>query len=191
MPQPNKLVRERARKMMKLRAMSLEYATHTSLTPTERKAAKRKRAEQFRPKESKYKTYLRSAEWRIFRMNTLAQRGSACEVCKAYTKHPQIHHLTYERLGKELPTDVVVTCDDCHRAYHGIPSAAKEIKAVKKAKRQRLERKKVERSQGRTGDHMPALAGMVGPKNEARSQHLSGNAIQSGIIRANGVVRDR
>lgn len=138
-----------------------------SQTPSEYAARQKNQASQFRPKPHGYRAYLLSPEWRVFRLTTLAERGGACEVCKAFTKHPQIHHLTYARLGKELPTDVVVTCDDCHRKYHGIPTAAEHVAAVKRAKQARLLRKKQERSQGRTSDPMPALAGRVGPKNEA------------------------
>ena len=40
-----------------------------------------------------------------------------CELC--YTERPilgfDVHHLTYERLGRELLSDLQVLCHDCHK----------------------------------------------------------------------------
>jgi hypothetical protein len=33
-------------------------------------------------------------------------------------KATQAHHLTYERVGKELPGDLTAVCRDCHRVQH-------------------------------------------------------------------------
>lgn len=35
------------------------------------------------------------------------------------TLNMQVHHLTYERLGKETFSDLVVICDECHERLHG------------------------------------------------------------------------
>lgn len=44
-----------------------------------------------------------------------------CRKCKICEKAGRVvHHLTYERLGAELPTDVVVLCEWCHDLLHGI-----------------------------------------------------------------------
>lgn len=66
-----------------------------------------------------YKTYIKSAYWRAFRISILAQRGSTCQDCGDHRHPVQVHHLNYMRLMRELPTDVRVLCDPCHRKRHG------------------------------------------------------------------------
>jgi hypothetical protein len=34
----------------------------------------------------------------------------------------EVHHLTYERLGAELPGDLEAVCAPCHRAAHAGPA---------------------------------------------------------------------
>ena len=56
-----------------------------------------------------YSSYLQSDEWQRKRTRVLQQRGAKCEVCGI--KHRlQVHHLTYERLGSELLSDLKVLC---------------------------------------------------------------------------------
>ena len=66
-----------------------------------------------------YTEYLRSPEWRNRRIRALCVAGDACEECGVgYSL--QVHHLTYERRGCELPEDLVVLCKTCHRMVHGL-----------------------------------------------------------------------
>lgn len=68
--------------------------------------------------------YLKTREWKVKRNRALIQAGSRCQVC-ASTHRLEVHHRTYERLGNELLSDLVVLCRSCHRHYHGIlPKAA-------------------------------------------------------------------
>jgi len=60
-----------------------------------------------------YWVYLRSAEWAEFRRGVLDRAGGRCQVCNAAVPL-QVHHRTYERLGAELPEDVLALCDSCH-----------------------------------------------------------------------------
>lgn len=64
-----------------------------------------------------YAAYLKSEHWRLFKLRILALRGAACEICRS-TNDIQLHHLTYERRGAELDSDVVLACKDCHARYH-------------------------------------------------------------------------
>lgn len=64
-----------------------------------------------------YKNYLKSKIWRDFRATILNERGFNCEICKS-KKNLHIHHLTYERLGSELSSDVMVLCSVCHKKAH-------------------------------------------------------------------------
>lgn len=68
---------------------------------------------------SYYLQYINSGEWRAQKIAILAQRGPRCEDCSS-TKRIQVHHLTYERLGRELPGDLRVLCNDCHERRHGL-----------------------------------------------------------------------
>lgn len=64
-----------------------------------------------------YNEYLTSPLWRE-RRNLIIQRAKGrCEVCQARAAY-QIHHLTYARVGRELPDDLVAVCDRCHDDYH-------------------------------------------------------------------------
>lgn len=64
-----------------------------------------------------YRRYMESKRWATKRKRILAQRGSACYACGSQRK-PCLHHRTYERLGDELPQDLVVLCEFCHNEAH-------------------------------------------------------------------------
>jgi hypothetical protein len=55
--------------------------------------------------------------WDRFRFRVISERGGTCERCPA-TERLQLHHLSYERQGRELGSDVVVLCAPCHQAEH-------------------------------------------------------------------------
>lgn len=61
-----------------------------------------------------YQDYIDSAQWAEFRDGVLRARGFRCEQCGGWGWDRELHHLTYERLGRELPEDVVVLCPPCH-----------------------------------------------------------------------------
>jgi hypothetical protein len=56
--------------------------------------------------------------WKI-RRNEYAKRHDRCEICTS-GRSLQVHHLSYERLGHERDEDLVVVCELCHRAIHGM-----------------------------------------------------------------------
>ena len=63
-----------------------------------------------------YLTYLQSQEWKIRRNMALVAFDHRCAVCNSDARL-EVHHRTYERLGYELPGDLVVLCADCHELY--------------------------------------------------------------------------
>lgn len=66
-----------------------------------------------------YNDYLLSPHWLSFRKRALDKAHHLCQSCGS--RHSlQVHHLTYQRLGAELLSDVRVLCKDCHRSQHGI-----------------------------------------------------------------------
>lgn len=64
-----------------------------------------------------YKAYLASAHWQEFRRRYWAS-GEPKECICGETQRLQLHHLTYERLGEELLSDVTPLCGHCHTMIH-------------------------------------------------------------------------
>lgn len=64
-----------------------------------------------------YGRYLQTAEWRQRRDAKLRSVRWQCERCPA-RRNLQVHHKTYERLGREWLTDLEVLCRDCHEGEH-------------------------------------------------------------------------
>ena len=64
-----------------------------------------------------YHDYLQTERWKEFRKTVLEHYGKKCCRCgrEAWLN---IHHLTYERLGCEKLSDVIVLCKECHMAEH-------------------------------------------------------------------------
>lgn len=64
-----------------------------------------------------YDAYLRTDAWQRRRQAALRRAGHKCQVC-GRTTGLQVHHNTYERLGCEANTDLVVLCAGCHGLFH-------------------------------------------------------------------------
>lgn len=64
-----------------------------------------------------YKAHLVGPDWAAKRADCLARAGYRCEQC-GLPYGLTAHHRTYERLGHELPEDLVCLCRDCHRKIH-------------------------------------------------------------------------
>ena len=66
-----------------------------------------------------YADYLRSPHWQAVRRAHWHRVGPAaqCAVCPE-TRGLQLHHRTYQRLGREEPGDLVLLCGEHHRAVH-------------------------------------------------------------------------
>lgn len=61
-----------------------------------------------------YEKHLKSAQWKNTRRDLFRLRGEKCETCGKRSPNLEIHHLTYERLGKELASDLKIVCKQCH-----------------------------------------------------------------------------
>lgn len=84
---------------------------------------KRRRTQLIQLARTQYKEYLKTVEWGAKRTRALIQAGNRCQVCSS-TDGLAAHHRTYERLGDELLSDLIVLCSRCHKLYHGIISEA-------------------------------------------------------------------
>jgi len=67
----------------------------------------------------KYKEYLQSGEWKHIKSIKLKKANFTCEGCNEKNRVMEVHHLTYERIGMELLTDLAVYCTECHNVAHG------------------------------------------------------------------------
>lgn len=65
-----------------------------------------------------YRDYLQTAHWELTRSLALERAGHRCQLCNGLKGGLNVHHRTYERLGAELPEDLIVLCRDCHRIFH-------------------------------------------------------------------------
>lgn len=63
------------------------------------------------------KQYLLSSWWLHRREIALKKAGRKCEHCAVSTRL-QVHHLSYDRVGAELDSDLEVLCDPCHEKHH-------------------------------------------------------------------------
>lgn len=64
--------------------------------------------------QEKYQERISSFQWRGLKMRLLNERGNFCERCKNSGLDLELHHLTYERLGEELDSDLQLLCRECH-----------------------------------------------------------------------------
>lgn len=68
-------------------------------------------------KRSRYAEYLESPEWARLRLRVLRRAEGVCEGCGLRTP-TQVHHLTYDRIYREMLFDLVAVCRECHAAIH-------------------------------------------------------------------------
>jgi hypothetical protein len=71
-----------------------------------------------------YHAYLKSPDWKAKRDDRVKAAGGRCQVCNA-RQNLECHHRTYERIGHELPEDLIVLCDGCHGLFHSNGRLAK------------------------------------------------------------------
>ena len=75
-------------------------------------------------KMEEYDKYLETPHWQEFRRQAFAEQlktlgQNCCNRCQKSAVTLHVHHLTYERLGKELIADVEIICGECHHKEHG------------------------------------------------------------------------
>jgi hypothetical protein len=67
----------------------------------------------------KYQTYIKSTAWRRKRIEVIRRARGLCERCGRWPI-TNVHHLSYRRLGDELPGDLLGVCQVCHEELHGV-----------------------------------------------------------------------
>lgn len=76
----------------------------------------------------RYEDYLETIHWQARREQALQDAGYRCALCgskpdpeRRMHVRLEVHHNTYERLGRELAIDLTVLCRNCHALHHGRP----------------------------------------------------------------------
>lgn len=64
-----------------------------------------------------YREYLYTKHWKVTREAKLHAVSHRCQVCNS-PKSLNVHHRTYERLGREKLEDLTVLCKECHELFH-------------------------------------------------------------------------
>jgi 5-methylcytosine-specific restriction endonuclease McrA len=65
-----------------------------------------------------YWEYLQTPHWKTTKARALLRAGGICKRCHATGKRLDVHHLSYDRLGREAESDLKVLCSECHAAEH-------------------------------------------------------------------------
>lgn len=69
----------------------------------------------YRGPTPEYSRYIQSETWRNRRREYLKNHPN-CEVCGYFSE--EVHHLSYERLGRERDEDLQALCKSCHEDKH-------------------------------------------------------------------------
>lgn len=64
-----------------------------------------------------YNDYINSITWKNFKLRYYADHPRRCSAC-GVDGQVDLHHMTYERIGREWDDDVVPLCRHCHYAVH-------------------------------------------------------------------------
>jgi 5-methylcytosine-specific restriction endonuclease McrA len=75
--------------------------------------------------KEKYQLYRNSPIWKN-RRNAFIERHPFCFVCGIQAT--EVHHNSYDRLGREKARDLVAMCHECHFAAHDLIKAGKAIR---------------------------------------------------------------
>lgn len=67
-------------------------------------------------KTSEYHRYLSSDAWQEKKAQVLKRDGHRCACCN--TETTEVHHKTYDNIGKEPFNDLTTMCRPCHEKYH-------------------------------------------------------------------------
>jgi len=68
----------------------------------------------------RYAEYIETPGWAAKAQAAKQRAGQKCQLCGAKRKDVQLHahHNTYQRLGREKNTDLLVLCEPCHSKHH-------------------------------------------------------------------------
>lgn len=62
--------------------------------------------------------YLKTEHWQEMRRKKLRDSFYSCSLCNVRNTRLEVHHKTYERVGEEYESDLIVLCHNCHAKFH-------------------------------------------------------------------------
>ncbi len=65
-----------------------------------------------------YPDYLKSEHWQRMRRRAISLAGFRCHDCDDRQSELHVHHLNYDRVGRERQSDLRVLCKRCHEEMH-------------------------------------------------------------------------
>lgn len=66
-----------------------------------------------------YDEYLLTLHWQSVRKTALKKADYKCQACSGNDTKLHVHHNSYENLGEERDSDLIVLCENCHALFHG------------------------------------------------------------------------
>lgn len=84
--------------------------------------------------KEEYREYLNTAHWKQVRNDIYKKRKKICYCCQKEINRLEVHHKTYERIGKERRGDLVLVCPACHEEIHQIYQKNKNIRGINLSK---------------------------------------------------------
>lgn len=67
-----------------------------------------------------YNKYIKGPKWAAKRELWFNTFGKWCRACGTAAGPIQLHHMTYDRLGRERMNDLVALCANCHREVEAL-----------------------------------------------------------------------
>lgn len=64
-----------------------------------------------------YREYLATQHWEMLRKRALESAKHRCQTCNSRGEL-HTHHRTYESIGSEELSDLIVLCSKCHKLFH-------------------------------------------------------------------------
>lgn len=72
----------------------------------------------------KYNTYIEGEAWKE-KSSRFIEDNPICKLCRKH-KSEEVHHTSYNTLGKERPRDMAALCKRCHKGIHDLPPYIKD-----------------------------------------------------------------
>jgi len=79
-----------------------------------------------------YLKYIKSTAWFDLRAEVFERDDYECQSCSSNSSNLQCHHLNYNRLFNEDLSDLITTCDTCHKYHDRIRKLVSKMKGVKR-----------------------------------------------------------
>lgn len=73
-----------------------------------------------------YSHYLKTETWKNRAALARSRASDRCSTCNAEGTL-EVHHRTYERVGRESPDDLIALCSPCHTAVHLVADARRGV----------------------------------------------------------------